>query len=151
MTRIKSLKTSFNILFSKRDLRSAFGDSSAILLIVSNLMVFVFVATGKWTFAEVLWTYLAQSLVIGFFVFWKLFLFRYNIAKSQYFEKKSVDKIYFAFFFLFHFGFFHFAYYLFLRNSFGTRVNWHWLALGSAVFFLNHLYSFLANFKNDSK
>lgn len=112
-------------------------DLSAITLILSNLLVISLALIQNWDISTLLWVYWIQSIIIGFF---------------QFFRILSL-KTFTAFFFVFHYGFFHFIYAIFLSNFFQNSpgLNLQDLLLGSAIFFANHLSSFIQNRVQDEK
>lgn len=62
-------------------------------------------------------------------------------------------KIYTAFFFLFHYGFFHLGYavFLFVDNIASDRTEWKYILLTAMIFFVNHLFSYFYNKPRDTK
>lgn len=112
-------------------------DLSAITLIISNLTVMTLALMQNWDISTLLWVYWVQSIIIGLFQFFRILSLK--ISK--------------AFFFAFHYGFFHFIYAIFLSNFFQSSpgLNFQDLLLGSAIFFSNHLFSFIQNRVQDEK
>lgn len=118
-------------------MKKYFLDSSSISLISSNLIVIILAVTQNWDISTLLWIYWIQSIIIGFFQFFRIFSL----------------KIFTAFFFAFHYGFFHFIYAIFLFNFFQSSpgLNFQNLLLGFIIFFANHLFSFIQNRVQDEK
>lgn len=118
-------------------MKKYFLDSSSISLISSNLIVIILAVTQNWDISTLLWIYWIQSIIIGFF---------------QFFRILSL-KTFAAFFFTFHYGFFHFIYAIFLSNFFQSSpgLNLRDLLLGSAIFFANHFFSFIQGKVQDEK
>lgn len=112
-------------------------DSSTISLLFSNLAIIILSIIQKWDLSTILWVYWMQSIIIGFFQFFKILSLR----------------TFTAFFFAFHYGFFHFIYAIFLYNFFQNSpgLNFQDLLLGSAIFFVNHFFSFIQNRVQDEK
>lgn len=125
-----------------------FQDSSAISLLFSNLAIIILSITQKWEVATVLWVYWMQSIIIGFFQFLRILSFNNQPATPT-----SSTKLFIAFFFAFHYGFFHFIYAIFLFNFFPGKstLNFQNLLIGSSIFFTNHFFSFIYNRIQDEK
>lgn len=121
-------------------------DSSALVLILSNLITIILAVIFSWSIMIILWSYWLQSVIIGFFNFFKI------LSLKNYSAERV--KLGAAVFFAFHYGFFHLAYALFLAGfsffsqsiSFGDLT---FVLLSGIIFFFNHLFSFLY-FKNKS-
>lgn len=134
-------------------------DSSTRSLLVSNLLVIILALFQNWDVATLLWIYWAQSITIGFFNFLRIFSLK-NFSTANFtindrlVEPTEKTKLFTAFFFAFHYGFFHFIYAIFLA-SFFTKFNmtetYSFVLLGALVFFINHFYSFLHNKKKDEE
>lgn len=128
------------------------GDRSTSLLIVSNLVVIVLAVVQRWQVIELLWVYWLQNIIIGFFN-WRRMMnlkeFSTDNLKSNGVQppptrktKRSV-----ASFFLFHYGFFHAIYLVFLIqiiDEIPSQVMLHW-TIGLAIFFFNHSFSYRYN------
>ncbi|MEI8175042.1 MAG: DUF6498-containing protein, partial [bacterium] len=107
-------------------------------------------------------------IIIGIFNFIRILTFKefstdkFTINNQSIFPTKRI-KIFAAFFFLFHYGMFNFGYFIFVlvnpfsintilnaknssRSVFTTTV-----AIGIAIFFINHAFSFFYNRKADDK
>lgn len=105
-------------------------NSSFVSLLISNLLVIILAVVQKWQVSEVLWVYWMQSVIIGLFQFLRILC----LKKSH------------AFFFLFHYGFFHFIYAIFLYNIFTRKpLDFTNLFIGGLIFFLNHTFSYFYN------
>lgn len=116
--------------------RKYFTDSSSISLLVSNIIVITLAIVQKWDVSTVLWVYWTQSIIIGFFQFLRILSLK-NFT---------------AFFFAFHYGFFHFIYAIFLASvAAKAPENFMFILTGSSIFFLNHLFSFIHNKEDDEK
>jgi hypothetical protein len=140
----------FRDLFNPRDLVS---DPTAWSLIFSNLLTIAFAVLEKWNAVTVLWLYWWQSVVIGFF----------NVVKILSLQEFSTEgfklsntparpttstKVFTAFFFLFHYGFFHLVYAIFLSSSIFGRHRSSvsmpgFFDANLAVFFANGLFTFI--------
>ena len=89
-----------------------------------------------------------QSIIIGFFQMLRILsLKKFSTDKftinNQPASPTTQTKIFTAFFFAFHYGFFHFIYAIFLSNFFtNLPFDFTYLLTGGLIFFLNHLFSF---------
>lgn len=133
------------------------GDYSALSLVVSNLLTICWAAREHSNFLTILIIYWSQSVVIGFFSFIKILSLK-NFStvgvkfNNQLLEPTVFTKIFSAFFFLFHYGIFHFVYAVFLlvdRNI--SSVNFGFVLPSFFIFFGNHLFSFIQNWTKESK
>ncbi len=101
------------------------SDSSAMGLIVSNLATIVWALVEGWELGIVLWVYWSQSVLIGILWFIKIFSLRDFSTEGVQLNNRPVDatsqtKSQIAFFFLFHYGFFHVIYAVFLGTDFSS-------------------------------
>jgi hypothetical protein len=141
--------------------KRALLDPSTLALLVSNVIVIAFAIVEHWNLITLLWIYWAQSVIIGVFnVFKILDLTRFS-TNGFYINGKPVAptegaKIQTAAFFALHYGLFHLVYFVFLVAftfirfwevpSSGTAIGSAYFILASvALFFANHLYSYLHN------
>lgn len=142
--------------------KQALKDPTARSLILSNLILLVFAVVKHWPLINLMWAYFLQSLIIGVFVFIKIIVFG-NITQGNKIRieggREGGRKIFnvpswtiqlgVSLFFAFHYGFFHFIYGIFLAGFSKGYINKEQILIGAGIFFLNHLYSFLANYHND--
>lgn len=137
-------------------------DLSLMLLIISNIITIFFAIKGNWNLNIVMLIYWCQSVIIGFFNFLRILTLKNFTTKNFKINNQSVDatnsvKYSTAFFFLFHYGFFHFVYLIFLsigffeNSSLFTNAGFLLILLNIFLFFFNHLFSFIYNFESDSK
>lgn len=139
-------------------------DSSLISLLVVNILTIVIAIWNHWFVIPLLWIYWSQSVIIGFFNF--LRMRKVLGSQAQEFAQKSNPLVNFlyknapSFFFLFHYGGFHFGYMIsILILSFspiaqvtsGVSSTTSTLAVlfSIVLFFMNHLFSYIKNVKND--
>ncbi len=147
-------------------------DKSLWSLVVSNILTLILAVTLHWSLLTIMWIYWCQSVIIGFFNVIRILKLKTFSAKNLKLNNIPVEKIKFfrkiptffkvfvACFFAFHFGMFHLVYAIFL--SVGTiaslytgfplpsvPVAFFGVLFSAAVFFINHLFSFIYNSKKD--
>jgi len=125
-------------------------DTSVLGLIASNMVILVWALIEKWDLMFLMWVYLAQSLIIGFF--WFFTIVTYKNAYKKYTKDpselpnrlKAFSRLGVGLCFLFHFGFFHLGYIIFLFSL--TRFTKKTLefpvtafAIFAGLFFINQL------------
>jgi hypothetical protein len=154
----------FPALFTRIQPGDLIHDFPVLSLIAANLVTIALAILGNWDLATVMFIYWAQSIIIGVFTVVSL-LGADTAALGADLQKPILERggteiiapwfVWFykcclAGFFCLHYGLFHWAYYALIVESglFGT-VNFPdpgiWLSCG--LFFVNHLYSFIA-FRN---
>jgi hypothetical protein len=130
------------------------NDFSAILLIASNLALIGIALHEHWELGSVMLAYWIQSVIIGFFTAVKILSLRQFSTKGVRVNGRPVSestgtKIALAGFFAVHFGFFHFVYLLFVAGialSGGSLADdFNGILVASALFFVNHAFSFWYN------
>ena len=131
--------------FSRKVLR----DPTAISLLFSNLITIVLAVVFSWSLIELLWVYLAQSVIIGFFNFLKMI--KVSISHESNPTIGGMG-IFMSIFFFLYYGGFHLVYFLFLfmfslfAGFGGAGAGFisflPFLLLTSVIFFINHFYSF---------
>lgn len=132
-------------------MRNYFLNSSVLGLLLSNVLVIILAIIQKWDVSTVLWVYWMQSVIIGFFQFLRILsLKKFSTGNFTINNRPALPdtqtKTFTAFFFLFHYGFFHFIYAIFLFNFFTSRpIDFTYLLTGGLIFFLNHLFSYFHN------
>lgn len=138
-------------------LRNFLLDSSSVSLILSNLIVIILAIVQRWEVATVLWVYWMQSLIIGFFNFLRILSLKNfsteNFTINHHPAQPTINtKLFTAFFFAFHYGFFHFIYAIFLASVIAKAPeNFLSILIGAIIFLFNHLYSFIHNNAIDEK
>ena len=121
--------------------------------------------------------YWIQSIIIGLFNFIRIIQLKEFSTEGLSVNGKAIPavpfvKFYVAFFFLFHYGFFHLVYLIFiLANSFHISIDGleeseyktvklgnplnktevEYILLTALIFFINHLFSYIYNRKRDTK
>jgi len=144
--------------------RNLFGDPSLWFLLLSNLATVFFATKENWNLSTIMWVYWFQSITIGVFNFIRILQlkefstegFKINGQPAQ---PTQGTKIFTAFFFLFHYGFFHFVYMIFLltgtfTKAYGNTPNFielKYIFLTALLFFINHLFSYFYNRPKDTK
>jgi hypothetical protein len=144
-------------------------DQSLWFLIFANLITIVFAVAQGWSVVAVMWIYLFQSLIIGFFSFIRILLMKeyysspYKISGAQIIilepSTMQKSKTSTAFFFVFHYGFFHFCYAFFLftmtvnnpYDNSASDINFLYIGISVLIFFINHLFSFVYNSKREEE
>lgn len=132
-------------------------DPSSVSLLISNIIVIILAIVQRWDVATVLWVYWMQSVIIGFFQFLRILSLKNFSTENFSINDKPASptnntKLYTAFFFLCHYGFFHFIYAIFLFSFFTKNpLDFTYIFLGGLVFFLNHTYSYFHNIVQDEK
>jgi len=135
------------------------GDSSLVGLVIANLVVIVIALVLKWDLGPLMWIYWGQSVIIGFFNFLKMITLRQFSTEDFYHGDGSTQvsatrggQLSASFFFAFHYGFFHFGYYAFLRGMtrrgfFDDRL----VLFCVALFLVNHYLSYRKNQRFDQE
>lgn len=144
--------------------RNPFNDPSLWLLLSSNIVVVFFAIIENWNLPTMLWVYWFQSITIGFFNFVRILQLKEFSTKGfmingQPAQPTQGTKLFAAFFFLFHFGFFHLVYLIFLlvgtfAKTYGDVPNLaavKYILLTATLFFISHLFSYLYNKPRDTK
>lgn len=144
--------------------RNPFRDLSVWILLLSNIATIYFTVTENWGLGTVLWVYWFQSVIIGIFNFIRILQLKEFSSEGVYINKHAVEptqgtKHYIAFFFLFHYGFFHLVYFFaILGGKFAAPVGndgggngIKYILAMALLFFINHLFSYLYNRPRDTK
>jgi hypothetical protein len=151
---------------SSRWLR-ALLDRSTLALLVSNVIVVAFAINEQWNLVTLLWIYWAQSVIIGVFTVFKILDLTRFSTDGFYINDQPVapterTKRFTAHFFALHYGIFHLMYFGFLAGytffGFGTApplgtaaASAFFILTSVALFFANHLYSYLHNREQERK
>jgi cellulose synthase/poly-beta-1,6-N-acetylglucosamine synthase-like glycosyltransferase len=111
-----------------------------------------------------MWIYWFQSITIGFFNFIRILQLKEFSTEGFKINDKPAQptqstKIFTAFFFLFHYGLFHFGYMTFILTGIFTKAYGNlptfadliYIFLISLLFFINHLFSYVYNKPKDTK
>jgi hypothetical protein len=128
-------------------LKKYFSNPAIYFLLAGNIYCIWYYQNHPNAFATIVWIYWFQSITIGFFTFLDLLTIK-NADPSNFTlnDKQAIssNKGCAAWFFLVHFGAFHFVYGIFLLVDFGVRpVNKLVFLLGIASFFLESILNFI--------
>jgi len=131
-------------------------DYSGIGILISNVLVIIYAMVDGWDLGPMMIIYWTQSVIIGFFQFFRILLLRSFCTKGFTSNGKPVPespagKWSTAIFFAVHYGFFHLVYAIFLVGfaSEGTGGGLAGYVVSGLGFFLGHGYSFYQNVKSD--
>ncbi len=132
-------------------------DLSFYSLILVNIAIMILGLVKGLDFATLLFIYWGQSIIIGLFNFTRILSLK-NFTTQGFkvdatdVRPNSVNKNSTAVFFLFKYGILHLAYLAYLSWRFDVSFLYtSVLLLGVGLFFVNHLFSFIKNFKHDTE
>ena len=117
-----------------------------LMLLASNIYCIWYFNSHSNGFVTVVWIYWLQSIIIGFFNFIDLLTIKnYDTASFKVNNQPLNDKNKgcLPWFFLVHFGIFHFVYMVFIAVQLGFGVDAGFLLIGVAAFLLESLSSFI--------
>lgn len=140
-------------LFKRK--KGLFADLSFWILVLSNCLTIGVAVAKNWPLLTLLIVYWVQSVIIGFFNYWRIVTLKEFSTEGFYLNDKPVSptektKRSAANFFALHYGFFHAIYAVFLF-SYAGDVNVTYVLWGGCIFFLDHLFSFKYNREKDEK
>ncbi len=140
------------------------GDASLWVLLVSNLITMGVAVNQGWNLVMLMWVYWFQSITIGTFNFIRILkLEEFSTSGFTINNRPAMPtagtKNFTALFFLFHFGFFHFVYLVFLLTGTFAKIYGDGVTIAgmgsvlltAGLFFVNHLFSFMYNRPRDSE
>ncbi len=147
----------FSELWSQVD----FTKPSTISLIFSNFLVVFFAIVDGISANEVLWIYWSQSVIIGIFNFIKMITLKEFSTEgfrqgNRQMPPTRATAISSAIFFLFHYGFFHFIYSVFLggfsmfSGTSGSGMENKYILLSAVVFFISYIIEFINSKKEQT-
>lgn len=149
------------MFINKQIRKDSLNDLSLWTLIFSNFVTGFFAITENWNLLVLMWIFWFQSITIGFFNFIRILQLKEFSTEGFTINNEPAQptrdtKIYTAFFFLFHYGFFHFIYVTFLlsNTTYENALNvttYKYILLSASLFFINHLFSYLYNRPRDTK
>lgn len=136
-------------------LKKALTNPSLLFLLAGNLYCIWYFQNHPDGFATIVWIYWFQSIIIGLFNFLFLLTVKNYDAANFTMNGKPVtagNKGCAAWFFLFHYGFFHFVYAIFLLVGLGVKsIDSKLLLIGVAAFFLESILSFIRQKQMESR
>ena len=153
----KKPKIKFSELWQQVD----FTKTSTLSLIFSNLLVIFFAIFDDISAIDVLWIYWWQSVIIGIFNFIKMITLKdfstegFKQGGKQMLPTRAVA-ISSAVFFLFHYGFFHVIYAVFLgafstfSHSKTTSSGTTFFIISAGTFFISYLIEFINSRKEEN-
>ncbi|MDF1656896.1 MAG: DUF6498-containing protein [Verrucomicrobiales bacterium] len=141
-------------------------DYSGIGILLSNFVVIIFAMIEDWDLSSMMFIYWFQSVIIGFFHFFRILCLRKFCTDGFTSNGKPVPanskgKWSTALFFAVHYGFFHLIYVFFILGfeaspddlpaptTEESKKEGLWMLFSIAGFFLGHGYSFYQNVKAD--
>src|SRR3989344_1295688 len=130
------------------------NDPSLWLLVFSNLVTAFFAIQQGWSLAGIMFIYWFQSIIIGFFNFVRILrLKEFDTSQVSINGRPATqkDKKFIAYFFLVHYGLFHFGYFFLVLGQDPSILKEKFIYLTAALFFINHLFSYLYNAPRDTK
>jgi hypothetical protein len=125
---------------------AALFSPSTLLLVAANVATGYVAIAQDWNFGTLVWSFWAQSMVIGFFVVLRILGFREFSTKGmkangQPIPETAGGKWQGALFFALHFGLFHFVYAVFLWQRF-DGVDARAIGTTSLLFAAHHFVSY---------
>jgi len=118
-------------------LQQILKDPRAWFLLLINSYLIYYYLQNPTEFNTIVWIYWLQSILIGFFTFIELLKAENPDETSMKMNDQPVTKKNIgcaAFFFLFHFGFFHLVYAIFLLTGFSAGANAKIVLITGAIF-----------------
>jgi len=122
---------------------------------VSNVVAIVLAMVDGWGLGPLMIIYWAQSVIIGFFHFFRILLLRSFCTEGftsngQRVPESPAGKWSTALFFAVHYGFFHLVYIIFIVGfATGSGGGGSWFLFTVLGFLFGHGYSFYQNVKSD--
>lgn len=122
-------------------LKRIFTDPRAWFLLLINSYLIYYYLQNPGEFNTIVWIYWLQSILIGFFTFVELLQTENPEETSlklndQPVTKKNIGCV--AFFFLFHFGFFHLVYAIFLMTGYSAGANARIVLITGGIFLVEN-------------
>jgi len=156
----KERKSFITALGGKMPNKEIFRSLPVISLLGSNLLIAVFAIVENQSVLNILWAYWLQSVVIGFFNFFKILsLKKFTVdgmkMNSQPLTESKAAKIGVGIFFLVHYGIFHGVYagFLYAFGSMGIiskeGIDFTFIMITGLVFFVNYTGEFIFSYRRD--
>jgi hypothetical protein len=135
--------------------RPFYTDVSLWILIFANGATIGYAVFKEWSLITIMVVYWVQSVIIGSVNVLRILSLKKFSTENFYINDKPVPptektKRKTAYFFAFHYGFFHAIYASFLFIN-AEGVDMHYVLLGGVVFSIDHFFSFLYNRKRDEE
>jgi hypothetical protein len=132
-----------------------YRDLSFWVLLFSNGITIIYALAGAWSLLTLMVIYWVQSVIIGGFNVVRILSLQEFSTEGFTMNDHPVSptvetKHQVATFFALHYGFFHLIYGVFLATQ-GGHVEMQYVAVGSIIFFVDHLFSFRHNKERDKK
>ena len=131
-------------------------EQSALFLVLANFFTIAIALWERWDLSQLMWIYWGQSVVIGFFNWRRICClkqfstdgFSINDVPAKPTKETQQQT---ATFFVLHYGFFHFGYFIFLFTMWSdlARPEVFGIIACIVVFAANHRFSFRHNLKAD--
>ncbi len=132
-------------------------DASVWSLVLVNGIALVVAVAGGWSLMDLMAVYWVQSVIIGISYFARMLQLERFSTENFQINDRDVDptpetKRQTAFFFLFHFGFFHVGYLVFILSEVEGRSPWGLgLLVCSLAFAINHFFSYRYHLEVDRR
>jgi hypothetical protein len=131
-------------------LRKALYDPAFWLLVALNIYCIWYLHLHPDGFASVVWIYWIQSVLIGVFNFLDLLTIQHPDPESMMVNGKPIpnnlaSKGCMAFFFLFHYQFFHLVYAIFIITGVKGKIDFRFLVISIAAILLELTIGFIRN------
>jgi hypothetical protein len=126
-------------------LKKVIREPGFLILLAGNAWCIWYFTNNPAGFGNIIWIYWAQSVIVGIFNFIDLLTIKnYNSENFKINDKPitASSKRATAWFFLFHYGMFHFGYMIFLAIRYHSALDGMMILLGAAAFFLQSLMDF---------
>jgi hypothetical protein len=134
------------------------SDRSVVALLLSNLLTMIWALVEGWEIADVMLVYWVQSVVIGYFNYYRIMDLKEFSTKNLRMNNKRPDatpetKRSVARFFVLHYGIFHAAYLAFILGKDSGEVSLSSIGIVVCIvaFYFNHRYSYRHNRERDSR
>ncbi len=143
------------VRFYRDSVSPASKDYSGIGILVSNVVAIVLAMIDGWGLGPLMILYWAQSVIIGFFHFFRILLLRSFCTEGftsngQRVPESPAGKWSTALFFAVHYGFFHLVYLIFIVGfASGSGGGGAWFLFSVLGFLFGHGFSFYQNVKSD--
>jgi hypothetical protein len=136
-------------------------DLSLFSLVITNIIVIILAIIQKWDFPILFSVYIAQTQIIAFFYFFKIIFKKNTITYGLTINKKTINPtitnklilalLYYGGFYLVMRIVYFFAQFLSFTVPGLNLSKMATAFVGIVIFFINHLISFIVNFKIDSE